>query len=235
MYGNQYRTLYEGSTNPTMPSTATTRSRLGLSRERIIGATAAVLAEHGLPGLTMRAVAERLGTGTMTLYGYFRDKDELLDALIDSKTAELEIRRSSGPWRRQLRTLMLGLHHQLVENRYLVELRLRRPLMSPGALRWTEVGLEALGEAGLSPGDAAKAFRGLFVYTFGHATFLPEGDPDEVVRRAHATLMALPPDGYPAVTAAASEMASTLAGSDAFEYGLDRLLDGIEAEVRRGQ
>jgi AcrR family transcriptional regulator len=235
MYGNPYRTLYETCLNPTMPSTATTRSRLGLSRERIIGATDALLAEHGLPGLTMRAVAERLGAGTMTLYGYFRDKDELLDAVIDSKTAELEIRRSSGPWRPRLRNLMLGLHRQLVENHYLVELRLRRPLMSPGALRWTEVGLEALGEAGLSPGDAAKAFRGLFVYTFGHATFLPKGDPDEVVRRAHATLVALPPDDYPAVAAAASDMASTLAGSDAFEYGLDRLLDGIEAEVRHGQ
>jgi AcrR family transcriptional regulator len=217
-----------------MGSTTTTRSRLGLSRERIIEVADAVISDQGLPGLTMRAVAQRLGVGTMTLYGYFRDKDELLDALIDSISDELEIPRSSGPWKPRLRDLMLALHRQLVERPFLVALRLRRPLMSPGAFRWTEVGLEALGEAGLSPGESAKAFRGLFVYTFGHATFLPEGEPDEVVRRAHAALVALPPDAFPAVAAAAGDLAGTLTGVDAYEYGLDRLLDGIEAEVRRG-
>ena len=216
-----------------MASPPTTRSRLGLSRAGIIEVADAVLADEGLPGLTMRAVAERLGIGTMTLYGYFRDKDELLDALIDTKSAELEIPRSSGPWKPRLRELMLALHRQLVEHPFLVALRLHRPLMSPGALRWTEVGLETLGEAGLSPGEAAKAFRGLFVYTFGHATFLPQGEPDEVVRRAHAALVGLPRDSYPAVAAAAGELAGTLIGLDAYEYGLDSLLDGIEVKVRR--
>jgi AcrR family transcriptional regulator len=200
-----------------------------LSREAIIDAADAVLAERGLSGLTMRAVAERLGAGTMTLYGYFRDKDELLDALIDSKSAELEIPQSSGPWKPRLRELMLALHRQLLELPFLADLRLRRPLASPGALRWTEVGLKALGEAGLTPGEAAKAFRGLFVYTFGHAIFLPEEDPDDVVRRTHAAIVALPRDAYPAVTAAAGDLASTLTAEDAYEYGLDRLLDGIEA------
>jgi AcrR family transcriptional regulator len=210
-----------------------TRSRLGLTPESIIEAADQVLAEAGLPGLTMRAVADRLGVGTMTLYGYFRDKDQLLDALIDAKSAQLDIPRSSGPWRPRLRALMLALHSQLVERPFLVALRHRRPLASPGALRWTEIGLEALQEAGLTPAEAARAFRPLFVYTFGHASFLPLERPEQVVRDAHAALLRLPPDEFPVLTSAAAEMAGTLAGQESFEYGLDRLLDGIEAQVER--
>jgi AcrR family transcriptional regulator len=210
---------------------AQSRSRLGLTPESIVDAADQILGETGLPGLTMRAVAERLGVGTMTLYGYFRDKDVLLDAIIDAKSARLEIPRTSGPWKPRLRALMLALHRQLVEHPFLVELRLRRPLASPGALRWTEIGLEALLEAGLSPGEAAKAFRPLFIYTFGHATFLPPEQPDQVVRDAHAALLRLPPDEYPVLTSAARELAATLTGQEAFEYGLDRLLDGIETQL----
>lgn len=217
----------------TPPAKAQSRSRLGLTRESIIDAADELIGEQGLGRVTMRRVAQRLGAGTMTLYGYFRDKDELLDALIDTRSAALVIPRPSGPWKAQLRELMLALHRQLLERPFLVELRLRRPLASPGAMRWTEVGLAALQSAGLSPGEAAKAFRTLFVYTFGHASFLPREDACQTVRDAHAALVALPPDVYPVVTAAARDLAGTLAGNEAYEYGLDRILDGIEAEVGR--
>jgi AcrR family transcriptional regulator len=207
------------------------RSRLGLTREWIIDAADQILRESGLAGLTMRAVADRVGVGTMTLYGYFRDKDELLDALIDTESAKLDVPRATGPWRPRLRALMVALHDQLAEHPLLVELRLRRPLASPGALLWTEIGLEALQDAGLSAGEAARAFRPLFIYTFGHAIFLPRDRPEQVVRDAHAALLRLPPDQFPGLTSAAAEMAGTLAGSEAFEYGLDRLLDGIEMQL----
>ena len=215
-----------------MPPRTSPQSRLGLSRETIVEAADALLAEQGLPGLTMRAVAERLGTGTMTLYGYFRGKDELLDAVIDAKTDALEIPRSSGRWKPRLRRLMIALHGQLVEHPFLLELRLRRPLASPGAMRWTEVGLAALEEAGLSRAEAVLAFRSLFLYTFGHATFQPR-EPDQGVRAAHAALLALSPDTHPRVTAAAADLAGTLTGDEAYEYGLDRILDGIQARCEK--
>lgn len=216
-----------------MASTPASRSRLGLSSTRIVEAADAILAETGLDGLTMRAVAERLGVGTMTLYGYFRDKDQLLDALIDAKSDALEIPQSDGPWRPRLRELMLHLHAQLVENPFLAALRLRRPLMSAGAMRWTETGLKLLADAGLPRAEAARAFRGLFVFTFGHAVFLPAGDAEEVVRAARAALLALPSESFPAVTAAADELPKTLVEQETYEYCLDRMLDGIEAELSR--
>ncbi len=176
----------------------------------------------------MRRVAERLGVGTMTIYGYFRDKDSLLDAVIDTTGAGLVPRVRGKAWQERIRKLMLALHEQLVAHPFLVELRLRRPLMSPEAMRWTEAALSILQDAGLQPGRAAEAFRPLFVYTFGHAAF-NRGDADpELVARAQASVLSLTREEFPLVIQAAQELAAALVGTPSYELGLDLLITGVE-------
>jgi AcrR family transcriptional regulator len=210
------------------------RSRLGLTHGAIIEAARRLLDEHGVAGMTMRAVADQLGVGTMTLYGYFRDKDELLDAIVDDASAAVDLPATTASWKDDLRRLMLALHHQLTEHPFLVELRLRRPIIGRGAMRWTEAGLTILERAGLSPGEGAEAFRPLFIYTFGHAAFAPRQDGQGVVDRARAAVLSLPPQEYPRVTAAAPELAGLLVGREPYELGLDLLLDGLERRLEGG-
>lgn len=219
--------------NRRMPATPGSRSRLGLTHEAIVAAAGELLKEHGVAGVTMRRVAERLGVGTMTLYGYFSDKDALLDAIIDASGAELVPPAPEGDWKASMRTLMLALHDQLIEHPFLVELRLRRPIVSREAMRWTEAALAILGRAGLSPGQAAQTFRPLFVYTFGHAAFVLRADERAVVNRARAAVLGLPAGEYPLVTAAAQELAQVLIGQEPYEFGLDLLLDGIEKRLAK--
>ena len=207
------------------------RSRVGLTQEAIIAAARELLADEGVGGVTMRRVAARLGVGTMTLYGYFADKDALLDAIIDASGAELAPPAPDGDWKSSLRTLMLALHAQLTEHPFLVELRLRRPIVSPQAMRWTETALGILQGAGLTAGEAMQAFRPLFVYAFGHAAFNPRADESDAAARARAAVLMLPRHEYPLVTAAAEELAQVMVGEEPFELGLDLLLDGIEARV----
>ena len=207
------------------------RSRLGITRDSIVAKAAEIVTEYGLGALTMRRVGDALGIGTMTLYGYFRDKDELLDAVVDLLSSQTEIPRSTGPWKQRMRALMLALHAQLVEHPFLVELRGRGPLSSAGAMRWTEVGLEILIEAGFEPPEAARAFRPLFIYAFGHARFFPAADADQVMREARATLSLLPPDRFPCVLAAADEIAASIGDPDSYRHGLERQLDGIETQL----
>jgi AcrR family transcriptional regulator len=214
-----------------MNRTPASRSRLGLSHDAIVAAAKELLEERGVADVTMRRVAERLGVGTMTLYGYFADKDELLDAVIDARGAELAPPAPEGHWKASLRTLMLAFHAQLIEHPVLVELRLRRPIVSSQAMRWTEAALAVLGRAGLSPGEAMQAFRPLFVYTFGHAAFTPPEDGPGVVARARTGVLSLPPEDFPLVTAAARELEDVLVGQEPYEYGLDMLLDGIESRL----
>jgi AcrR family transcriptional regulator len=227
-----------------MPGTATPKRavtprpapKAQLSRERI-ALTALRLADaEGLDALSMRRLATELDVGTMTLYGYFRSKEELTAAMVDVATANAPIRVADGHWRDQLRALMLGIRRTLAEHPSFVQLRLTRPILTPGALRASDAGLRILDRAGFDKAEAARAYRALFLYTFGHAGFGSPPDPEQTRRHAKAVALALPEREYPALSAAATEVSEVMAGDEPFEWGLDRFLDGLEALLsRRGR
>jgi AcrR family transcriptional regulator len=208
------------------------RSGEELSRERIAATALELVDREGLGALSMRRLAQEMGTGTMTLYGYVRDKDDLLDAVIDAAAAESPAwGAGEGPWRERLATVMRELRRGLERHPALVQLRLRRPIMTPGALRGTEAGLQALVEAGLDRAEASRAFRTLFLYTFGFAAFSTEGRREERRAQVRAAFAVLPPEDYPLLTSSVEEMADVLGGDEQFEFGLARLLDGIKARL----
>jgi AcrR family transcriptional regulator len=207
------------------------RGRHGLDAERIAATAADFLDRHGLEALTMRRLAEELGVGTMTLYGYFRDKDELLDAVVERHARRLRIPAPEGPWRERLRVLLHGLHHDLARHPSAVHLRASRPIMSPAAMRVGEAGMRALRDAGFDAAEAASAWRALFNLTFAFAVFTPSTLPAEARRGARAALAALPADEYPTLAETAQAMVDALGGAEQFENGLELLLDGLQARL----
>lgn len=218
-----------------MSSAGSTRpdSRRRLSRARILDGALALLDRAGPDAFSMRRLGEELGVGTMTIYGYFRSKAELLDAIVDAGAELVEVPPSEGPWRDSVRRLFLTIHRGLLEHPGLVELRRKRPLLSPGGLRLTEAGMRILLDAGFSRHEAARAYRALFIYTFGFAAFGPGGDPESEREQTAQALAALPADRFPALAASASEAAEAMADRALFEFGLDRILDGLEQRLAR--
>jgi AcrR family transcriptional regulator len=202
-----------------------------LSRHAIASAALEIADRDGLDALTMQRVAGALGVGTMTLYGYFRSKDELLDAVVDAAVEDLEPLGAEGSWREQLHHLVHTAHDGLTRHPGLVQLRLRRPVLRPEALRFSEAALGILHGAGFDSAEAAQAFRLLFTYTFGFAGLSPERSAEEARRQAASAIAALPADEYPNLTSAASEASRAMAGEEQFEYGLERILDGLEARL----
>ena len=211
---------------------AVPRTHKGLSPERIAEVALELLDRDGLDALTMRRLAEELGVGTMTLYVYFRDKEELLDAILDVASPRQPVRLPAGHWKAQLRELMSALRDGLARHPGLIQLRLRRPHLRPGSLRITEAGMETLLNAGFSKAEAAYGYRLLFTYTFGYASFSPAEQTAAAKRDTWSGLLRLPEDDYPAVTGAASELTDAMSGDQAFRYGLDCLLDGLEQQLR---
>lgn len=69
------------------------------TRQRLFGAAMAVLAEHGMAGATMTAIAERAGVSRPTLYKYFPDVDHLVAALAREEFASFrdELDRTIDP------------------------------------------------------------------------------------------------------------------------------------------
>lgn len=180
----------------------------------------------------MQRLAEHLGVGTMTMYGYFRSKEELLDALVDAAVEDAEPPPRTGSWRRQLRELVHFAHRRLARHPALVQLRLREPVLRPEALRFGEAILDILHAAGFDSSAAAQSFRLLFTYLFGYAALSPPGTTDEHRREAAAAIALLPEDQYPNFHRAAAEASRAMAGEEAFAFGLERILDGLEAQRR---
>jgi AcrR family transcriptional regulator len=221
----------ERETSTLSAARAPRRKRGELSREQILEAALAFIDRHGIEELSMRRLAAELGAGTMTIYGYFRDKDELLDAVVDAISRQAPLPELSGTWREQVRQLVVRWNGNLNRHPGIVRLRLERPILSPGALRITETGMRILEDAGFDTDEAAQAFRTIFLYNFGSAVFNP---PERVAEAQQAVRMAaavLPRERYPHVVGAVEEMVEAMDPSTQFERGLDLILDGLERRL----
>jgi AcrR family transcriptional regulator len=170
-----------------------------LTRERILQAALVIAAREGIGQLSMRRLAQELDVWPMTIYGYFADKDALLDAMAASAIGEVARPSRRGSWRTQIRRLLEDVHRAMADSPGLSP-RLPRAFLTPEALELTDAGVAILAEAGFDSDEAASCWRALWSYTFGFATSRVE--------------------------AAGAEDAE-------FEYGLDRLLDGLEARLAK--
>src|SRR3954451_19602732 len=205
------------------------------SREAITKAALALVDREGLGALSMRRLGAELEMGTMTLYGYFRTKEELLEAVVEEAAGWDRLPHVDGDWQEQLRALASRMRTALSRHRSLIEVRLRRPIAGARSFRGTEVGIAALVDAGFDRAEAARAFRVVFLYVFGFVAFSdPRPEITDERRRATAAAAAeLPPDEFPLLSAMGGEMAETLGGDAQFEYGLDVVLAGIAARMQR--
>jgi len=213
-----------------MPSTVARGNRL--SRERVCEAALELVDREGLDALSMRRLARELDVAAMTLYGYVAGKEDLLDAVVEAAAGRHWEGPAAGTWQEVLKGVARELHRGLLAHPALIQLRFRRPIVSPPAMRGTEVAMRALVDAGFDLDAAARAFRVVFLYVFGSAAFnLPEV-PDQAGRAVRAAAISLPPDEYPTVSRAGAEMAATLGGEAQFELGLDAVVAGIEQRLR---
>jgi AcrR family transcriptional regulator len=168
----------------------------------------------------------------MTLYGYFRSKTELLDAVIDASVSEAGL-TADGTWRERATSLARGMRAYLERHPALVQIRLRQTMTRPRQFAVTEQVVRALVDAGLERDEAARSFRLIFTYVFGYVAFSPDTAADQARDDVRTSLAALPPDEYPLLTSMVDEAVAAAAGDDQFDFGLELILDGVEARVRK--
>jgi AcrR family transcriptional regulator len=204
-----------------------------LTQEAIVDAAAEILDERGIDGLTMRAVAERLSAGAMSLYRHVSGRDELLDLVVVRLTSDLPDRPLSGDWRADLALLARDMRAVLLRRPNLTVLMTSRAGAAGGGLPMLDRALGILRRAGLSPADAAFANHSLGNYVAGAALWEAvglDGATGEVraqrARAAGEAAAQIPADLYPGVAWAAGSLFAGTA-DDRFEFGLVLLMDGI--------
>ena len=207
-------------------------ARSGLSREAIVDAALTVLDRHGLDGLSMRRVAEELDTGPASLYWHVADKDQLLNVVLDRVIGTIPLPEPDPDrWQEQLREFAHAGRAVFQEHRDIARATMGRVPMGPSLLRTVEWQLDLLQGAGI-PARPAAWFGDLFaLYIAAHAiedTIASGADEHETAEAMGAYMASIPPERFPRLMAASSELMA--GGADErFDFGLELLLRGLAA------
>jgi AcrR family transcriptional regulator len=183
------------------------------------------LIDDGKPGsFSMRQLADALGVGVMTIYGYVRNKDELYEVVFELAFSELSTPSThDGEWYEQVRATVGELYALLRRHPNLVSIVLTEPKLKPGLFARRAHILDTLEHAGFPQPVALRALGALVSYTVG---FVVSGN---------SALRALPDDvndwSELPVLAHAAENYSAYLDDDAFTYGLDRLIHGLRVDL----
>jgi AcrR family transcriptional regulator len=213
------------------------RPRTPLSRERVV-AEAITLADHdGFDGLSMRTLAERLGVVPMALYKHVRNKDELLDAMVDAAILEITPRVDPrAPWKAVARDRILAARAVMLRHPWAWFAIETREAPSPIALDHMEAMIATLRGGGLSVDLTHHVMHALGSRLWGFSQEVYASPPPPTTADARAAAAALLAERWPYVlesAASARHKKGSIVGpgcDDAaeFEFGLDLILDGAE-------
>jgi AcrR family transcriptional regulator len=192
----------------------------------------AVADAGGIGSLTMRSLAQELGVKPMSLYHHVRNKDEILDALVDLVFAEIHLPTPDRGWRREMRRRAVSARLVLGRHRWAIGLLESRSTPGPATLRHHDAVLGTLRAGGFSVPMTGHAYALLDSYVYGFAlqeASLPFDGPESVAEVAGPIMEQVRAEEYPHFTEFAVEHALR-PGYDfgeEFEFGLDLILDAL--------
>ena len=211
-----------------------------LSREGIVRAAIDIADTDGMAELSMRRIATELGVATMSLYRHVAGKKEVVLHMIDTAIGEESLPMAAEGWRAQLEQVAWLEWTAFRRHPWLAPaMSLTRPELASNALAITERVLNALEGTGFGMEDRLYVHVTLFSFVRGVATaFEPEAEAEretgmtdkEWMDSQESPLQELAPSGSLLVNMALqNDFDFDL--DRLFEFGLARLLDGIQANL----
>lgn len=202
----------------------------GLSLERIVHEAIGLVDSEGLAALSMKTLAARLGAGTMSLYRYLPGKEELVSLMFDTAVgappdlAGLSWRDALGRWARG----NLVVFH---EHSWMLSVVGGQRTLGPNEMAWAEAAVAAMSGLALTAKAKLDTLSLVNGYVRGAAQLsAPQGVGPVIDIEAMASRW----EEYPAFKAAITdEDVRDPRSEETFEFGLERVLDGIEQLVRR--
>jgi AcrR family transcriptional regulator len=216
-----------------------------LTREQIVAAAIDLLDAEGLEGLNMRALGARLGSAATAVYWHIGNKDNLIALAGDQVWNEIVLPDLTElDWRAAATQMAGGLYAMLVRHPWLLQAFGSFLVYGPGKARHDDHNLAIYENAGFTRTRADQAATAVFTYVLGNA--LGPAAAGSFARR-------LDREGADATAAMTDRMArlSEIAGryprlrtrldapsagyatapERAFEFGLQALLDGLQAHL----
>ena len=206
--------------------------RPAMSRERVLRVAVAVADRGGIAALTIRSLADELAVKPMSVYYYVKNKEEILDGIVDIVFSEIDLPTVGGDWRSEMRRRAHSARSVLRRHPWALPLLDSRTSPGPATLRHHDAVLGTLRAGGFSLEGTAHAYAVLDAFVYGYAlqeASLPFEGPGGVNDVAEPVMDLMAAGDYPHMT----EMATTYylqPGYDfanEFEFGLELLLDAL--------
>ncbi|WP_240136543.1 TetR/AcrR family transcriptional regulator [Streptomyces sp. MUM 178J] len=201
-----------------------------LSRQLIVETASALVDAEGLDAVSTRRLAAELGVSGPSLYNHFRNKDEILDAVADAISAQVDLSMfdegDGRDWRTALHDWAVSYRAALLAHPHTVPVLARGPGRRPAGLRLADAVFGAMVRAGWPPAQATRvgALMRYFItgsalgsFTAGFVGDAAAYDPADYPHLGQAHLLADRGEGI---------------DEEAFETGLRALLDGLELQHR---
>lgn len=192
----------------------------------------------GLAAVTMQSTAAALGVTKMALYRYLPGKVELVALMTETAMgAAPRLDTGSGGWRAKLHEWTRRLFAGFVRHPWLAATTTGPRALGPLELDWTEQAVAALVGTGLRGAEIFDVVATLA----GHARTMAEhaaaataaggGTPEQGLAGAMSALLQGREDRFPALTATLAAAASEGGQDNALDFGVGRILDGVELLV----
>lgn len=231
--------------------------RPGLDVERIVQVATAIADREGLDAVSMRRIATELGVGPMSLYTYVPGKQELLDLMVDravgasvpqaADAADEETHNQPGGWRTRLEAFARGELAFYRAHPWMLQVSATRSGLGPGELKAYDYAVGLVSDLGLTPKEIVNVVGVLSGFVRGVAESLRDtqlapsltGQTSNEWWYARVELLTtyIQPGMFPALDALDETDAFNpthidddylvATALDTFEFGLQRLLDGI--------
>ncbi|GLZ77800.1 TetR family transcriptional regulator [Actinorhabdospora filicis] len=214
--------------------------RPGLSVEAITRAALEIADAEGIAALSMQKVAKLLGYTTMSIYNYVPGKEQLIELMLDAATPPPPVPAEGEDWRVSLERWAAATWELYRLHPWSLKVPTANPPLGPNQLAWFEAALAAIARSGLSGGDVMALGLYVLASVRGQAGLVLDltGTRDatapefaEQMRRIvdsarfpvlHGITMAAPEQAY-----------GTAAIQMDLDFGLRRLMDGVERYVER--
>jgi AcrR family transcriptional regulator len=133
--------------------------RTPLSRERVLAAAIRSADRDGIEAISMRRLAQELGVEAMSLYTHVRNKDDLLDGMVDALAGEIPLDPKGDDWKTSIRAMALAARAVFVQHPWAPRTVQTRTGPGPAMLIYINAVIGTLREGGFSIGQAHHALH----------------------------------------------------------------------------
>ncbi|MBT2544787.1 TetR/AcrR family transcriptional regulator C-terminal domain-containing protein [Streptomyces sp. ISL-44] len=219
-----------------------------LSQAQIVAAAVKLLDAEGIEALSMRKLGTGMGAAATSLYRHVANKDELIELVVDEVYGELEVPEATDPagWRESVSRSGHSLRAMALRHPWVASVLGQVGLahLGPNLMRMSERMLALFQAAGFPVGEADLAMKAVISYVVGATTseaaylslLARSGQSEqewlESLRPAAEQALA----GHPLLAEGQSAQESgdpRRMREENFDYGLQRVLDGLEARLSR--